>query len=32
LITSLRRGLPTGLEELAQLGRTLHRRRNDILA
>jgi Transposase len=25
-------GLPTGLEEIAQLGRTLWRRRNDILA
>lgn len=32
IIDSLRRGLPTGLEELAQLGRTLHRRRSDILA
>jgi transposase len=32
IINSLRRGLPTGLEELAQLGRTLHRRRADILA
>jgi len=32
LINSLRRGLPTALEELAQLGRTLHRRRHDVLA
>jgi transposase len=32
LIDLLRRGLPAGLEELAQLGRTLHRRRDDILA
>lgn len=32
LIDSLRRGLPAALEELAQLGRTLHRRRADILA
>jgi transposase len=32
LIDSLRRGVPTALEELAQLGRTLHRRRTDILA
>jgi transposase len=32
IIDSLRRGLPTGLEELAQLGRTLHRRRTDVLA
>jgi transposase len=32
LIESLRRGVPTGLEEIAQLGRTLWRRRNDILA
>jgi transposase len=32
LIELLRRGLPAGLEELAQLGRTLHRRRDDILA
>ena len=28
----LRTGLPAGLEELAQLGRTLHRRRDDVLA
>jgi transposase len=32
VIDSLRRGLPAGLEELAQLGRTLQRRRDDILA
>jgi transposase len=33
IINSLRRGVPTGLEELAQLGRTLHRRRHaDVLA
>jgi transposase len=32
LIDLLRRGLPAGLEELAQLGRTLHRRRDDVLA
>ena len=32
IIDSLRRGVPTGLEELAQLGRTLWRRRADILA
>jgi transposase len=32
LIDLLRTGLPAGLEELAQLGRTLHRRRDDILA
>jgi hypothetical protein len=32
LIDSLRRGVPAGLEELAQLGRTLSRRRADILA
>lgn len=32
LIASLRRGLPAGLDELAQLGRTLWRRRADILA
>jgi transposase len=32
LIDSLRRGVPRGLEELAQLGRTLHRRRADVLA
>jgi transposase len=32
LIESIRRGVPTGLEEIAQLGRTLSRRRADILA
>lgn len=32
IIDSLRRGVPTALAELAQLGRTLHRRRADILA
>jgi transposase len=32
VIDTLRRGLPAGLEELAQLGRTLWRRRADILA
>jgi transposase len=32
LITSIRRGVPTGLQEIAQLGRTLWRRRTDILA
>ena len=32
LIDSLRHGLPAGLEELAQLGRTLWRRRADVLA
>ena len=32
LIDSLRRGVPRGLEELAQLGRTLHRRHADVLA
>jgi hypothetical protein len=32
IINSLRRGVPAVLEELAQLGRTLHRRRHDILA
>jgi transposase len=32
LIASIRRGVPTGLEEIAQLGRTLSRRRDDILA
>lgn len=32
IINSIRKGLPTGLEELAQLGRTLWRRREDILA
>lgn len=32
LIDLLRSGLPAGLEELATLGRTLHRRRDDVLA
>jgi len=32
VIDSIRRGVPAGLEELAQLGRTLWRRRTDILA
>lgn len=32
IITTLRRGVPEQLEELAQLGRTLHRRRHDVLA
>ncbi|ETZ54999.1 transposase family protein [Mycobacterium sp. MAC_011194_8550] len=32
LIESIRRGVPAGLEEIAQLGRTLSRRRADILA
>ncbi len=32
LIDSIRRGVPSGLEEIAQLGRTLARRRADILA
>jgi transposase len=32
VIDALRQGLPEGLEELAQLGRTLWRRRADILA
>jgi transposase len=32
IIDTLRRGVPVALEELAQLGRTLHRRRADILA
>jgi transposase len=32
LITSIRRGVPAGLDEIAQLGRTLWRRRDDILA
>jgi transposase len=31
LIDSIRRGVPAGLEEIAQLGRTLWRRRDDIL-
>jgi transposase len=32
IIDTLRTGVPTALEELAQLGRTLHRRRHDVLA
>lgn len=32
VIDRLRTGLPAGLDELATLGRTLHRRRNDVLA
>lgn len=32
VIDSLRRGVPAVLDEVAQLGRTLHRRRADILA
>jgi len=32
IIDSLRRGVPAGLEEMAQLGRTLNRRRADVLA
>ena len=32
LIESIRRGVPAGLEEISQLGRTLWRRRTDILA
>jgi transposase len=32
LIESIRRGVPAGLEDIAQLGRTLWRRRDDILA
>jgi transposase len=32
VIDRLRSGLPPGLEELATLGRTLHRRRDDVLA
>ena len=32
LINSIRRGVPAGLEEIAQLGRTLWRRRDDIVA
>jgi len=31
IIDSSRRGVPAGLEEIAQLGRTLWRRRTDIL-
>ena len=32
LIDNLRTGVPAGLDELRSLGRTLHRRRDDILA
>lgn len=32
VISTLRKELPAGLEELAQLGRTLWHRRDDILA
>ena len=32
IIDALRTGVPAVLEELAQLGRTLHRRRHDVLA
>ena len=32
IIDSIRRGVPAGLDEIAQLGRTLWRRRDDILA
>jgi transposase len=32
VIDMIRTGLPAGLEELATLGRTLHRRRDDVLA
>lgn len=32
LIDSIKAGVPNGLAELAQLGRTLHKRRDDILA
>lgn len=32
MIDQLRSGLPAGLDELATLGRTLHRRRDDVLA
>ena len=32
IINTLRMGVPKGLEELAQLGRTLWRRREDVLA
>ena len=32
VIDRLRSDLPAGLEELATLGRTLHRRRDDVLA
>jgi transposase len=32
IIDPLRRGVPTALEEIVQLGRTLHRRRHHVLA
>ena len=32
IIDPLRRGVPTALEEIVLLGRTLHRRRHDVLA
>jgi transposase len=32
VIDTLRRAVPAGVEELATLGRTLHRRRDDVLA
>ncbi|MGW4579033.1 ISL3 family transposase [Rhodococcus aetherivorans] len=32
VIDTIRTGVPDGLDELAQLGRTLHRRRADVLA
>jgi transposase len=32
VIDTIRAGVPAGLEELATLGRTLHRRRDDVLA
>lgn len=32
IIDSIKAGVPDGLDELAQLGRTLHRRRHDVLA
>ena len=32
VIDRLRTGLPAGLDELTTLGRTLHRRRDDVLA
>jgi transposase len=32
VIDTLRAAVPAGLEELATLGRTLHRRRDDVLA
>jgi transposase len=32
VIDTIKAGVPAGLEELATLGRTLHRRRDDVLA